>query len=212
MSWGYFFELDLTLSESAWRQIKDTPANEWPAEPGFFGLKEKALEQMFLAPEVADWKIGRALEALSRGEAVATATSHAGVTRIRVATLLDKSGETYFARPFASLFLAAKEHGGEGRIALVNDGTYAGESGVILTLSKGKVKAAPIKDCWPHVERLGAEVYGDLEEPSAPIPKKQAKKKTKDAKPAATKKTKDAKPAATKKNVAPKKVAPKRKP
>lgn len=198
MSWGYFFELDLSLSESAWKQIKDTPASTWPAEPGFFGLKEKALEQMFLSGEVADWKIGRAIEALSKGEAVATATTKAGVTHVRVVTLLDKSGEPYFARPFVSLFLAAKEHGGEGRIALVNDGTYSGESGVTLTLSKGKVKAEAIQDCWPHVERLGAEVYGDLEELEEPIPKKAPAKKA-SAKKAAPAKKASAKKASAKK-------------
>jgi hypothetical protein len=215
MSWGYFLELDLVLSERAWKEIKDAPANNWPAEPGFFGLKEKELERMFLSADVADWKIGRALEALAKGEAVATETTDKGVTRVHVVTLLDKSGETYFARPFASLFLAAKEHAGEGHIALVNDGTYSGEDGVILTLSNGKVKLERIKDCWPHVERLGAAVYGDLEEleelEAPPKPKKAApSKKTASKKSAPSKKTAPKKTAPSKKSAS-KKSAPSKK-
>ncbi|MBK7395297.1 MAG: hypothetical protein IPJ34_03090 [Myxococcales bacterium] len=186
MSWGYFLELDLALPTEAWARIQKSTADTWPAEPGFFGLKEKGLEEMFLGKLFAGWTIGKAFALVGRRN-VAKAVSEGDVTRLRVVTLLDKSGDTELARPFASLFLAAQAHGGEGRLALINDGTYSGEDGVVLTLAKGKVKTERAKNCWEHVERLGAEVFGSFED-GAPAAKKAATKK------AATKKAVTKKP------------------
>ncbi|MBL8716042.1 MAG: hypothetical protein JNL79_08600 [Myxococcales bacterium] len=189
MSWGYFLELDLTLPTEAWARIQKSTADTWPAEPGFFGLKEKGLEDMFLGKLFAGWTIGKAFALVGRRN-ITKAVTEGDVTRLRVVTLLDKSGDTEIARPFASLFLAAQAHGGEGRLTLVNDGTYSGEEGVVLTLAKGKVKTERVKNCWDYVERLGAELFGSFEDGAPPTKKAVTKK-------AATKKA--AKKAVTKK-------------
>lgn len=197
MSWGYFLELDLAVPTEAWTRIEKSTADTWPAEPGFFGLEEKGLEDMFLGKLFAGWTIGKAFTLVGRRN-VAKATPDGDATRVRVVTLLDKGGDTELARPFASLFLAAKAHGGEGRITLVNDGTYSGENGVVLTLADGKVKTERVKNCWEHVERLGAELFGNLAEGGEAPPAKKAAAKKAAVKKTATKKP-PAKKAATKK-------------
>lgn len=186
MSWGYFLDATLTLPNAAWKSISTKKTDEFPTKVGWWGLKDPELERRFVdmfGDCSKGWSLAKVVKAFGRGNSIATITSAKGSTTIRIVELLDKDMDTDLARGVSALFEAAAPLGGEGTVSLVNDGTYVGEDGATVTLSKGKLSRKPLKGSQAIAEKLGALMFGDdedfledLEAEEAPAKKKKATK------------------------------------
>jgi hypothetical protein len=151
MSWGYLLDVRLSLPDDAWARLAGARAGDHPTSPGWWGFREADLAHRFTVNfdggrGFDDWTFERVIRSFSRPESIGSISSDGGITSVRVASLLDRSGETYIARSFAALFEAARAAGGSGSVSLINDGTYSGEDGVTVTLAKGKLtKKVPVR-------------------------------------------------------------------
>ncbi len=167
MSWGYFIDFHLTLPTKAWERLSSTEAGAFPTALGWWGFRDAELERRFIdtSGNVANGLTFSALVArFAREESLGRVSRSDDVVTLRVASLLDRGGDTDIARGFAALLEAARESGGVGSVSLINDGTYGGEDGVTIDLSGGELVRKHIADCWELTERLSAELFGDLEE------------------------------------------------
>lgn len=166
MSWGYFTDLDITLSDASWAALlRQSPADVGLA-PDWSGLEEPSLSAAFASPSTLGLRdtFETALAwPVFHGETVHRVESEDGRVHARVALLLDKS-QLELAGVLGALFEAARLQGAEGTLTIVNDGTYSGESGCVHTIRDGERTLEGIDDCWPYVESIGAALYGDLEE------------------------------------------------
>lgn len=206
MSWGFFIDLDLTLPTARWRQLATTTAADHAVSPGWFGLKDRELEETYLDSEFDDTKLAEALTFFEGEGSLCEVHEGNGTTILRVCQLVDRGSDTGIVKPIAAIFEGAKDVA-TGHIQLVNDGSYSGEDGAILTALNGTVTRKRLKDCNPIVAKLAAATFGDLDElmatfspnaptkrkPAAKVAKKSAKKST--AKKSATKKPATKKPA-----------------
>ncbi len=186
MGWGYFLDATLTLPNAAWKTISPKKTDAFPTKVGWWGLKDPELERRFVdmfGDCSKGWSLAKVVKTFGQGESIATITSAKGSTTIRIVDLLSKDMDTDLARGVSALFEAAAPLGGEGSVSLVNDGTYVGEDGATVTLSKGKLSRKRLKDSWALAEKLGALMYGDdegfledLEDEEEPAPKPVKKK------------------------------------
>lgn len=207
MSWGFFVDLDLTLPTKEWERLKKTRTGDHAVSPGWWGLKERELESMFLRSDLDDLKLGKLLDWFANGSSIRQVSEQAGSTHVRLLTLLDRSGDPHIAKTIAALVEGARASG-KGRVRLINDGTYSGEDGVLVRLEAGEIVRARVADSNPIAEKLGAELFEgasvapaevtDSAPAKAKAPSKTgAKPPAEPAKPTkATKPTKAAKPAA----------------
>jgi hypothetical protein len=164
MSWGYFADLRLTLPRHAWDELAHARPAEVVLRPGWSGFTDRALEEAFSSPLTGKESFAKVLQWDGYGrEAVRRIVLDDDTVTIRVCLVMDKS-LLELAFPLAALLHAARDHGGRGTFALVNDGTYAGESGTTLTLERGTIAITPVVNLWDHIEALGAELFGKLAE------------------------------------------------
>lgn len=166
MSWGFILDLKLSLADGDWEHIQALRPDDDALPAGWSGLKESELEAAFVRPVVAaelQPTFATAVAGYRAPHALATVESRRGVTRIRVGLFLDR-GELGWARSAIALFFAAKEHAKSGSLRLVNDGTYAGEAGVELKLSRGAVSTKRLRDSVPVAEKLAAEIDGGTDD------------------------------------------------
>jgi hypothetical protein len=163
MSWGYFADLRLSLDTAAWDQLLEQRPSAIQLDPGWSGLENKDLEEMFSRPNTGTETFAQILKwkCYTGKEAIETIETNADRTRLRVCLMLDKS-LLDLAYPLATLLEAARGVGGEGSLRLVNDGTAVGEDGVELVLARGTISTQPIDDCWSIVEQLGAELFAGM--------------------------------------------------
>jgi hypothetical protein len=203
LGWGYFLDAKLTLPAAAWETISTKKTDEFPTQVGWWGMQDEELERRFVdmfGDASKGTTFAKLVKYFAGQESVGLVTPNGdGAVAIRIIMLLSKDMDTDIARGVSALFEAAKDHGGEGHASLANDGTYVGESGVTVTLAKGKLTRKAIRDCWAYTEELAMQLYGDALEgfEDAPPKKKAAPKKAKKAAP------KKAKKAAPKKNKKP---------
>lgn len=160
MSWGYFLDMELDLPSAAWERLKTATAGAHEVPPTWWQLQDLELAQSFsTAGEDADVTFEDAVARYTRDGAIGTVETEGDITSIHVSTLLDKSLLSE-AKPFSALLEAARTAGGSGALRLVNDGTYEGEGGVVITLADGALAHEAIDDPWPWVEKLGTELFG----------------------------------------------------
>lgn len=158
MSWGYFAELDLRLPSTALATLKKARPADVPLPAGWSGLNDRGLEGAFGRRTVKNESFADTLGWYRREGSRHREQASGDHTALRVLTMLEKSilDEAF---PLVTLFFAAREHGGEGTLRLVNDGTSGGEFGVELTLANGAITSRPIEDDWDLVGRLGEELF-----------------------------------------------------
>ena len=176
MSWGYFIDLNITLSSAAWKKISAQKLGAAKLPKGWSGLDDASLEGALGRPFSESDSIIKVLKgkAFHGKETVHRVEDKRDATSVRICLLLDKS-TLELAYPLARLFQAARQvDGAKGSLRIINDGSAPGENGVVLSLAKKKVEAAPIEDCFAVAEQLTAELYGDLV--SAPL--KQSSRRT----------------------------------
>lgn len=203
MGWSFFLDLDLRVPSNDFAALTRQTAGEHPTAASWWGLKQAGLAESFSGPDFDDWSFEKLLASQrTRRDAHATVSSDDGHRAVRVVTSISDDSDMSIARAFAAMFEGSRAIGGHGTLTLVNDGTFGGEGGVVLTLKGGAISRKRITDCWPYSEKLGRLVFGnlvfddeDVTQPAAP--KKAASKK------AASKK-------AVPKKVASKKAAPKK--
>jgi hypothetical protein len=155
MSWGFYADLQLALPTATWKEIGEQRPSETVLTPGWSGLADKALEAEFAKPfsEKKTFAQLLASPAYKGAQTINTVKRTKDATRVRICVLLDKS-TLELAYPLVALLHSARE-AGTGALRLVNDGTYGGEGGAVITLAKGKLTSKRVKDCWPLVEELG---------------------------------------------------------
>jgi hypothetical protein len=199
MSWGFFLDLNLSLPTVTWKRLAKTVLNELPIPVGWWGFEDKALEYAFSQPLHDDMCFEEIFAWYEHGkDCLREVKTDGDRTHIRFCTILDKSS-LYLSKPFASLVDAARLESADGTISLVNDGTYAGESGVVVKFANGELERERIEDPWPFVERLGTDIYGDIfTEPARAASAAMKASAKKSAKKPAAKKPAAKKPAAKK--------------
>lgn len=166
MSWGYFADLQLTVPTKAWAELRARTPGAVTLERGWSGLEDQELESAFSQPFAVGDTFARILAgpAFNTAEALNRAAADGAGTSARVCLMLDKSS-LELAYAMAALFHAARSvDGTKGTFRLVNDGTYSGESGVVLTLSDGKIAKERIKDLFALVDELAAEIFAAAQE------------------------------------------------
>jgi hypothetical protein len=162
MSWGYFGDLKLALDEAAWKRLLSMTPGEVELDASWAGLSDASLAAGFYDrtlrengetfAAIVEWPI-------YRRESIHHIAAQGGRVELRIAVLFDKS-QLEMASYLAALFEGARALGAEGSFALVNDGTYSGESGVLHTIAGGEWTSEPLEDSWPLVETLTAALYG----------------------------------------------------
>jgi hypothetical protein len=167
MSWAYLADLRISLPSAAWERLQSLKPAGTTLAPGWFGLEDEELEACFGRPVSGDHRFAEVLrwDVYKRRDAIQRVEREGTTTRVRIATVLDKS-MLGWAHPLAALFEIARAEKGSGSLRLVNDGTYSGEDGVELTLTAGKVEKERLTDCWSIVEELGAELFGSVRTPA----------------------------------------------
>lgn len=156
MSWGFFLDLRCELpTKAAWTALKKQKPAVQPA--GWSGFAEKGLLAAFEMPDV----LAKNTFAKHLGGEDVTVT--VDETSVRVFAHRDRSALD-FAGVLASLLDAVADAGGSGELALVNDGTYSGEDGVLIKRKAGgkRMKPKALKDYEERLEALTAEVVGEF--------------------------------------------------
>ena len=134
-----------------------------PVPPGWWGFEDPELDAMFSSSEGDDVVVGEMIATYAdSAEALGHVTTEGDTTTIRVVAHLDRGGDPCVAKAFAALVDAAQARA-EGRLRLVNDGTYSGEDGVSVLVGGGALKRERVEDCNELVEELGMQIYGELE-------------------------------------------------
>lgn len=179
MSWGYFLDLNLTLPTSEWKRLGKTKTGDHHIAPEWWGLAEAGLAERFTAPDFDRTTLAQAIATFRREEAIGKVEVAGANTKIRVCALLDRGGDPGIAKSIAALVDAAKAKA-KGTLRLVNDGSYAGEDGVEITVARGKLSRKAITDCVEYSQKLGTEILGgeraedDAEAPPKPVAKAEA--------------------------------------
>lgn len=165
MSWGYFCDVALTVPSAEWKRIFKTKTHEHALPTPVFGFEAAALETMFAVgygsadrvPNVALKDLPRWFKSYSGASSV-TEDASAGTTTFRGTMIIDRGADPWIARTVAALLFAARATG-SGHLALINDGSYSGESGVLLELANGAVTSARIPDSRPVAQALGMALF-----------------------------------------------------
>jgi hypothetical protein len=177
MSWGFFLDFTLAVPTTEWKRFQTlTPeglSTEW------WGFKDPDLEHTFGSEEWDEVPFSRALKAIENHEGHKTITETGGTTSVRVVVMLDYSGEPQMAKCYATVLEAALKVGGEGYALLVNDGAYAGEAGVRVSIDGEELVRERLKEF--DSEELAALAFGK----ATPATKAPAKKPPAKAKKAA---------------------------
>lgn len=164
MSWGFFLEATLTMKAAQWKSLARARPRDFVTPLGWWGFKDRELERRFI-DAYGDVSRGLTFAALVKRfgkNGVGEVKVLGGVAKVRILTLLDRSGDTDIARGVAALFEAAV--GAEGAVSLVNDGTYSGEDGVTVTRRDGRLVRSRVKDCNTLIDGLGAELFSGMVE------------------------------------------------
>lgn len=156
MSWGFFLDLRCELpTKAAWTAVKKQRPEVLDA--AWSGFEAKALRDAFRMPEVL------AKTTFAKHLAGEDVTVTVDDTSVRVFAHRDRS-ELGLAGVLASLLDAVAAKGGSGELALVNDGTYSGEDGVLITRKAGgrRTKPKPLTDHEDRLVALTNELEGSL--------------------------------------------------
>lgn len=158
MSWGYFVELDLRLPAAALAALKKSRPAEVELPPGWSGFSDRSLEGAFGRRITKKETFTRTLSWYQGEGSIQREDTTGDHTTLHVLTMLEKSvlDEAF---PLAALFFAAREHGGEGTLRFVNDGTSGGEFGVELSVGRGTITSRQLEEDWELVGRLGEALY-----------------------------------------------------
>lgn len=174
MSWGFFLDLELAVPTAAWGAVQRTTSAELGSQ--WWGFEEVELEHAFGKAGFERMPFLQVFGFWIDGVSCVKQVSEDGrMTTIRLVALLDRSGDTQVAGTVAAMFEAASKVGGEGRIRLVNDGTYVGEDGVEVAILDGRLERSRIDGSNELAAELGAELEAYLSSGARPANKPAAK-------------------------------------
>lgn len=167
MGWGFFVELQCSLPSRAWSALKKRTPAELALDASWSGVADPTLRAYLTAPrgEAAHTTFA---DALARGlfsvDSVREEAKDGKLTRIRVARLLDRD-ELDRASVLGALLAGVQAAGGEGTLAIVNDGSYAGEDGHELVVHDGVRSIRPLSAYSARRDALIAELHPESLEP-----------------------------------------------
>jgi hypothetical protein len=174
MGWGFFVELRCTLPTRAWTALKRRTPADFPLDAAWSGVRDPALLAYFSPPSEA--LASKTFAEAASGDLFAVESVREEVrvgakTRLRIARLLDRE-QLGLASVLGALLAGVQQAGGEGTLALVNDGSYAGEDGHELVVQDGTRRRRALRRYAERRDALIAELYpesleGDEEEDTA---------------------------------------------
>lgn len=164
MSWGYLLDLRCTLSARAWAALQQKRPADFPLADDWSAMRDSSLREYFAPPsgkgaaetfaEVLEWP------AFTSDECLRDEKKSGAKVQLRVALALDRS-QLELVGYLGALLAAVQAARGEGKLALINDGTYVGEDGHELVVRDGKRTRRAFRNYESRRDKLVAELFGE---------------------------------------------------